>query len=325
MRLLVTGGCGFIGSNLIRYLLETYPNHSIINLDALTYAGNRENLADIENDPRYSFVKGDICDSALVDSLVKDSDAVIHLAAEVSVDRSIQDPNPFVRTNITGTHVLLEACRRNGLKRFHYVSTDEVFGSLGKTGTFSEDSPFCPSSPYAATKASATHLVQSYHTTYALPVTISYSSNNLGPYQFPDAIIPRVITALLDSDTVPLHGKGCSIRDWLAVSDHVRALDLILHKGTIGESYCIGGGYERRTRDVVTAICSALNSSDECIRQIPERVCQDARYALDTTKIRTELGWKPEVSFERALHETIAWYRENRDWWQPLKKRMMEY
>jgi len=325
MRLLITGGCGFIGSNLIRYLLENHPEHSIVNLDSLTYAGNPKNLLAIERNERYTFVKGDICDTQLVHSLVKDCDCIIHLAAEVSVDRSILDPTLFMRTNITGTHVLLEAARMYGLKRFHYVSTDEVFGTLGKTGVFTEHSPFHPSSPYAASKAAATHLVQSYHTTYGLPTTISYSSNNLGPYQFPDALIPRVITDILEDKKIPIQGDGSSIRDWLHVTDHVRALDVILHTATIGESYCIGGNTEKKTSDVVSAICSTLGKTTDCIRQVPDRECQDARYALDSSKIRRELGWKPIVSFENALSETISWYVKNREWWQPLKKDVLEY
>ncbi len=321
MKLLVTGGAGFIGSNFILYLLRKHPDYQIINLDKLTYAGNLENLKEVENNPHYQFVKGDICDADLVNQLVKECDVVVHFAAESHVDRSILDPGIFVRTNVLGTITLLNACRNNGLKRFHQISTDEVFGSLelDEERKFNENSPYDPHSPYSASKAAADYFVRAYYHTYNLPVTISNCSNNFGPYQFPEKLIPLFVTNLLEGKKVPLYGDGLNVRDWLYVEDHCEAIDLILEKGKIGETYCIGGDNEKSNIEITRFILKELGFGEEMIEYVKDRPGHDRRYAIDSSKIKKELGWKPKHSFEEAMKKTIEWYKNNQDWWKRVK------
>jgi dTDP-glucose 4,6-dehydratase len=321
-KLLVTGGLGFIGSNFIRYVLNKHPNYSITNLDKITYCGNPDNLKDLENNPNYKFVKGDICDYALVDNLVKDVDVIVHFAAESHVDRSIQDSGVFVRTNVIGTHALLEAARRNGNKRFHHVSTDEVFGSLelNDNKKFDENTPYDPHSPYSASKAASDHLVRAYFHTHNLPITISNCSNNYGHYQFPEKLIPLFITNLIDGKKVPVYGQGLNVRDWLYVEDHCEAIDVIIHKGRIGETYCIGGGYEKHNIEITREILSYFNFDDSMIQYVEDRKGHDLRYSIDFSKIKRELGWKPMHSFKEGLKETIEWYKKNENLWRKLKK-----
>jgi len=321
MKLLITGGCGFIGSNFIRLILKKYPQDKVTNLDKLTYAGNSQSLKDIENDPRYTFVEGDICDKELVNSLVKDADTIVHFAAESHVDRSIIVSDEFVRTNVIGTHVLLDAAVRHGNKRFHHISTDEVFGELGETGKFSEETPYDPRSPYSASKAAADHLVRAFYYTHKLPITISNCSNNFGPYQFPEKLIPLFITNLIEGKKVPVYGEGLNVRDWVYVDDHNEAVDLIIHQGKIGETYCIGGDSEMRNIDITKMILKAFNYGDEMIEYVEDRKGHDFRYAIDFTKIKNELGWEPKHNFEKRLQETIEWYKANQEWWKPLKLR----
>jgi len=319
MKILVTGGCGFIGTNFIKYLIHKYPQYNIINLDKLTYAGNFYNLNDLADNSRYEFIKGDICNSSLVDKIVRDVDLVVHFAAESHVDRSIKSPESFVRTNILGTFVLLNACLINGKKRFHHISTDEVFGELGDEGKFNETSPYTPRSPYSASKASADHLVRAYFETYKLPVTISNCSNNYGPYQYPEKLLPLFITNLIDNQQIPVYGEGLNIRDWLHVNDHVRAIDLIIHQGSIGQTYCIGGEQEMRNIDIANMLVKEFQKSESIINFVEDRKGHDFRYAVDITKINKELGWKPKLSFKEGLRNTIDWYKRNREWWEPLK------
>lgn len=324
MRILVTGGAGFIGSNFIRFWLARHPEDQIINLDKLTYAGNLENLREVESFPSYQFVKGDICNSQVVDQLMKGVDIVVHFAAESHVDRSINDPQVFLRTNILGTFNLLEAARKHKVKRFHFISTDEVFGalSLKSRNKFNEETKFDPRSPYSASKAGGEHLVNSYFHTFGLPVTISSCSNNYGPYQHPEKFIPRAITNLIQGKKIPIYGDGRYVRDWLYVEDHCRAIELILTKGKPGESYCIGG----LTKDVSNLELARLivklmdRDPEEWIEFVRDRPGHDRRYAVDWSKIKRELGWKPRKSLATGLKETIKWYLEHRDWWQPLKK-----
>lgn len=315
MKLLVTGGAGFIGSNFIHYWLNTYPNDSIINLDKLTYAGNLENLASIENNPNYTFVKGDITNPETVNPLVYEADIVVHFAAESHVDRSIMEPSVFVTTNVVGTQVLLQACVEYQ-KRFHHVSTDEVFGSLSldKTEKFTERTPYNPRSPYSATKAASDHLVRAYHETYDLPVTISNCTNNYGPWHFPEKMIPLFIMRLLAGKTVPVYGQGINVRDWLYVEDHCSAIDRIITDGTIGETYCIGGGEERANIDVVKTLLRLLDRDESSIEYVKDRPGHDLRYAMDYTKIHDELGWKPSVTFEEGIARTIEWFKTHREW-----------
>ena len=319
MKILVTGGAGFIGSNFIHFFLDRYPDDTVINLDALTYAGNPENLREWREDERYRFVKGDIADAALVDPLVAECDAVVHFAAESHVDRSILGPEAFVRTNVFGTFVLLEAARKYG-KRFHHVSTDEVFGSLGRDDpAFDEATPYDPRSPYSASKAASDHLVRAYFHTYGLPVTISNCSNNYGPYHFPEQLIPLAITNILEGKKVPVYGDGRQIRDWLFVSDHCQAIDLILRQGRIGETYCVGGNGERENIWIVEKLLRLFGKDGSSIEYVTDRLGHDRRYAIDFTKIRTELGWEPSVSLEQGLQETVAWFQTNTEWWQRVK------
>ncbi len=320
MKILVTGGAGFIGSNYIQYMLEKYPNVTIVNLDLLTYAGNVANLAIVENDARYFFVKGDICDAKLVNDLVKDVDTIVHFAAESHVDRSIMDSSSFVHTNVVGTLTLLEAAKNNGNKRFHHVSTDEVFGSLGKNDpAFNESTPYDPRSPYSASKAGSDHLVRAYFHTHGLPITISNCSNNYGPYQFPEKLIPLFVSNLIDGKKVPIYGAGDNIRDWLHVRDHCSAIDRVVHEGKIGETYCVGGNAERTNMQITQIILTAMNMNDEMIEFVDDRKGHDKRYAIDNTKIKAELGWEPSVTFEEGITQTIHWYKENQKWWRDIK------
>lgn len=320
MKILVTGGAGFIGSNYIHYMLEKYPNITIINLDLLTYAGNVANLTAVENDARYFFVKGDICDATLVNELVKDVDVIVHFAAESHVDRSIMDSGAFVRTNVIGTLTLLEAAKNNGNKRFHHVSTDEVFGSLGKNDpAFNESTPYDPRSPYSASKAGSDHLVRAYFHTHGLPVTISNCSNNYGPYQFPEKLIPLFVSNLIDDKKVPIYGAGDNIRDWLHVKDHCIAIDRVVRDGVIGETYCVGGNAERTNMQITQIILTAMNKGEEMIEFIEDRKGHDKRYAIDNAKIKKELGWEPSVTFEEGIMQTIQWYKDNEKWWRDIK------
>jgi len=324
MNLLVTGGAGFIGSNFIIYWLKKYPQDKILNLDKLTYAGNLENLKTVENNQNYNFVKGDICDLSLVDSLIKkyNIDTIVHFAAESHVDRSIMDPAPFIKTNVEGTYVLLEAALKNKIKRFHHISTDEVFGALplNSKEKFNEKTPYNPRSPYSASKASSDHLVRAYHITYGLPVTLSNCSNNYGPYHFPEKLIPLAITNIIEGKKVPVYGDGLYVRDWLYVEDHCKALDLILHKGKIGETYFIGGLTEDIANiEVIRKILKIMGKDESYIEYVKDRPGHDRRYAIDWSKINRELGWKPEVDFDTGLKLTIDWYLKNQDWWKKIK------
>lgn len=320
MQLLVTGGLGFIGSNFIRYILRKYPNYHITNLDKITYSGNPDNLNDIEQTENYTFVKGDICDTRLVNSLVKNVDGIIHFAAETHVDRSIADSASFLTTNIIGTQVLLNAAVKQGGKRFHHISTDEVFGALGKAGKFSEDAPYNPLNPYSASKAAADHLVRAYFNTYKLPMTISNCSNNYGPYQHPEKIIPHFITTLLEGGKVPLYGTGTNVRDWIHVNDHCKAIDLIYHEGKLGETYCIGSDCEKNNLELTRKILKILNFGEDRISFVEDRKGHDYRYAIDFTKIKNNLNWTPQIGFEDGLKDTITWYKNNTSWWKPLKR-----
>ncbi len=320
MRLLITGGAGFIGSNFIRYMLNKYPDYKIVNLDLLTYAGNLENLEDVEGNPNYKFVKGDIGDKELVNNLMKGIDIVVNFAAESHVDRSILDSADFIHTNIVGTHNLLEAARNNNLRRFHHISTDEVYGHLGPNDPpFSENTPYAPRSPYSASKAAADHLVNAYYNTYQLPTTISNCSNNYGPYQFPEKLHGLFITNLLEDKKVPIYGDGMQVRDWLYVEDHCEAIDLIIHKGKIGGTYCIGGDCEKPNIEVARKILGLLKKNEDMIEYVKDRPGHDRRYAMDFSKIKNELGWEPKTSFEDGIRKTVEWYKNNQDWWKKIK------
>lgn len=322
MKLLITGGAGFIGSNFILYWLKKYPQDKIVNLDKLTYAGNLENLKSVEKNPCYSFVHGDICDRNLVDSVMKDVDIVVHFAAESHVDRSILDASPFIKTNIEGTHVLLESAMANGMKRFHHISTDEVFGALplDSKEKFNEQTCYNPHSPYSASKAASDHLVRAYHTTYNLPVTISNCSNNFGPYQFPEKLISLAITNILEGKKVPVYGDGLYVRDWLYVEDHCRAIDAILQKGKIGETYLVGGLTEDISNlDVIRKILSIMGQGEDMIEFVQDRPGHDRRYAIDWSKMKNEFGWEPQHNFDEALKLTIDWYKNNEAWWKNVK------
>ncbi len=320
MKLLVSGGAGFIGSNFIRDWLKNNPESEIINLDLLTYAGNLDNLKDLEENSNYQLVKGSINDKDLVFSLVKSVDAIVHFAAESHVDRSIEDSSLFVETNVLGTHVLLEAARLNGNKRFHHISTDEVFGSLKLNDPkFNENSSYDPRSPYSASKAGADHLVRSYWHTYKLPITISNCSNNYGPYQYPEKLIPLFITNLIDNKPVPVYGEGKNIRDWIHVSDHNRGVEKIIKNGKIGSTYCLGGGNELSNLEITYEILKTMGKGEEMIKYVDDRLGHDFRYAIDYSLIEKELDWKPEISFSEGLKDTIKWYINNPNWWRKLK------
>lgn len=319
MKLLITGGAGFIGSNFIHHILDTYPEDSIVNLDLLTYAGNLENVAKYTDDPRHSFVKGDIADASLVDPLVAECDAIVHFAAESHVDRSILGPEAFVRTNVMGTFTLLEAARKYG-KRFHHVSTDEVFGALKpEDKPFDEATPYDPRSPYSASKAASDHLVRAYFHTFGLPVTISNCSNNYGPYHFPEKLIPLAITNLLEGKSVPVYGDGDQVRDWLYVEDHCRAIALILEKGKIGETYCVGGNGEKENLWIVKKLLALLDKDESLIEYVKDRAGHDRRYAINFNKINNELGWEPTVTLEQGLAQTVEWFKSHESWWKSVK------
>jgi dTDP-glucose 4,6-dehydratase len=318
MRLLVTGGAGFIGSNFIRHIIKKYPQYKVINLDKLTYAGNLDNLKEIENNSHYTFVKGDICDRKIVDELSKDVEAIVNFAAQSHVDRSIIDASDFIQTNIDGTYNLLEATKRHKISRLIHCSTDEVYGSIGK-GSFKERDPLSPSSPYAASKAAADMVVYSYRVTFNLPTIVARSSNNFGPYQYPEKIIPLFITNAVENKSLPLYGDGMNVRDWLYVIDNCEAIDLILHEGKEGEIYNIGGGNELRNIDLTRIVLKVLGKPESLIQPVKDRPGHDRRYSLDCSKIRRELGWTPRFDFERALEETVKWYVDNQWWWKKLK------
>ncbi len=323
MRILVTGGCGFIGSNFVRYYLKNYPEVSIINVDKLTYAGNLENLSDLFHSPRYHFIRGDITDAACMEELIrKGVDAIVNFAAESHVDRSIEDPSAFMRTNIFGTFVLLEAVRKvfPGQKiRFLHISTDEVYGSLGETGAFTEETPLAPNSPYSASKTAADMMVRAYYHTYGLPAVITRCSNNYGPYQFPEKLIPLMVSNAMEDKELPIYGDGMYIRDWIYVEDHCRALDRVLQQGKEGEVYNIGGGSERTNLYVAKSILDRLGKPHSLIRFVADRPGHDRRYAIDFSRIKKELGWMPTVSFEEGIDRTVEWYQTHRDWWKKIK------
>ena len=323
MRLLVTGGCGFIGSNFIQYVLRKYPDYSLVNVDKLTYAGNLKNLSDLSHSPRYTFIKGDIADSTQMESVIHEGvGAIINFAAESHVDRSIEAPGDFMKTNVFGTFILLEAIRKVFPKqsiRFLHVSTDEVYGSLGETGAFTEETPLAPNSPYSASKASADVMVRAYHHTYGLPTLITRCSNNYGPYQFPEKLIPLMISNAIEGKALPIYGDGLQVRDWIHVEDHCRALDLVLHEGRAGEVYNIGGESERTNLVVAKTILDHLGKPSSLLRFVADRPGHDRRYAIDFSKIRRTLGWKPSIPFEEGIHRTVAWYQEQQVWWREIK------
>lgn len=326
--LLITGGAGFIGSNFIHYWLEKYPNDKIFNLDALTYAGNLDNLKAVESHPNYVFIEGDIRDKKLVNKIMDDVDWVVHFAAETHVDRSIKQPQLFLETNILGTQVLIEAALEHELELFHHISTDEVFGSLPLDceQKFSEDTNYDPRSPYSASKAASDHLVRAYGETYQLPFTISNCSNNYGPYQFPEKFIALSITNLIQNKPVPIYGDGKYVRDWLYVLDHCRAIDLVLHQGVLGETYLVGGLTQDISNLEIARMLAGLMGKDENqIKFIQDRPGHDRRYAVDWSKIHQELGWEPAVSLQQGLEETIDWYQQNPDWWQKLRKQHQDW
>jgi dTDP-glucose 4,6-dehydratase len=319
----VTGGCGFIGSHFVRVVLKTRKNCQLVNLDALTYAGNPDNLRSVEEDPRYRFVKGDIADPDLVDRLVKEGfDAIVHFAAESHVDRSLYGPVEFVRANVEGTAVLLEAAKRHSVPRFLMVSTDEVYGSLPPTGVFKESTPLHPNNPYSATKAGADQLALAYHRTFGLDVVVTRSSNNYGPNQYPEKFIPLFVTNALEGKPCPVYGDGLQIRDWLHVEDNARGILAAVEKGKSGEVYNLGGGNERPNLEVAKAILAHLGKPESLLTFVTDRPGHDRRYALDSSKARKELGWAPKVAFEDGLHDTVDWYRENQDWIARVKRQV---
>ena len=323
MKILVTGGAGFIGGNFVHYMVNKYPEDEIINLDALTYAGNLETCKPVEDKPNYKFIKGDIADRDFIFDLFEKEkpDVVVNFAAESHVDRSIDDPEIFVRTNVIGTTTLLDACVKYGIKRYHQVSTDEVYGDLPLDRPdlfFTESTPLHTSSPYSSAKAAADLFVQAYHRTYGLPVTISRCSNNYGPYHFPEKLIPLIISRALNDEKIPVYGTGENVRDWLYVEDHCKAIDLIIRKGRMGEVYNIGGHNEMRNIDIVKIICRALGKPESLITYVTDRKGHDMRYAIDPTKIHSELGWLPETKFADGIQKTIQWYLDNKEWWETI-------
>ncbi len=323
MKILVTGGAGFIGGNFVHYMVEKYPQDIIVNLDALTYAGNLETCAQVEDKDNYKFIKGDIADRQFIYDLFEEEkfDIVVNFAAESHVDRSIEDPEIFVRTNVMGTTVLMDACNKYGIKRYHQVSTDEVYGDLPIDRPdlfFTEETPLHTSSPYSSAKASADLFVLAYHRTFGLPVTISRCSNNYGPYHFPEKLIPLMIARALADEELPVYGKGDNVRDWLHVYDHCVAIDLIIRKGRVGEVYNVGGHNERTNLEVVKTILKALGKPESLISFVEDRKGHDQRYAIDPIKLETELGWKPKYNFDTGIQQTIQWYLDNKDWWQNI-------
>lgn len=323
MKILVTGGAGFIGGNFVQYMVNEYPEDMIINLDNLTYAGNLETLKSVEDKPNYKFIKGDIADREFIFDLFEKErpDVVINFAAESHVDRSIEDPEIFVRTNVLGTTTLLDASKTYGVKRYHQVSTDEVYGDLPLDRPdlfFTEETPLHTSSPYSSSKAAADLFVQAYHRTYGLPTTISRCSNNYGPYQFPEKLIPLMISRALADESLPVYGNGANVRDWLHVLDHCKAIDLIIRKGKEGEVYNVGGHNERTNLEVVKTILKALGKPESLITYVEARKGHDQRYAIDPAKLENELGWEPEYNFDTGIAQTIDWYLNNRDWWENI-------
>jgi len=316
--LLVTGGAGFIGSNFVRYVLSTYPSYRVINLDKLTYSGNLANLTEVADDPRYEFVRGDIADEEAVAPLVKRADAVINFAAESHVDRSILNPRVFLRTNIEGPYILLEAAKARKVERFLQVSTDEVYGEV-LTGSSREDDRLAPRSPYSSSKAGGELLVQSYHVTYGLPTLITRGSNTIGPYQYPEKVAPLFITNAIEDKPLPIYGPGKALRDYMYVEDHCRGIDHVLHHGTPGEAYNIGAGNEVNTVQLATAILTSLGKPLSLIRHVADRPGHDQRYSVNTEKLRA-IGWRLQYAFEESLARTIAWYKDNAAWWQPIKQ-----
>lgn len=325
MKIIVTGGAGFIGGNFVHYMLKKYPDYKIICIDCLTYAGNMETLDAVIKNPYFRFCKVDITDRESVFKVFEEEhpDMVVNFAAESHVDRSIENPDIFLKTNILGTQVMMDACRKYGIRRYHQVSTDEVYGDLPLDRPdlfFTEKTPIHTSSPYSASKAGADLLVQAYHRTFGLPITISRCSNNYGPYHFPEKLIPLIITNALNDKPLPVYGKGENVRDWLYVEDHCRAIDLIIHNGTVGEIYNIGGHNEMKNIDIVKIICRELNKPETLITFVTDRKGHDMRYAIDPTKIHNELGWLPETKFEDGIQKTIRWYLDNRTWWEHILK-----
>ncbi|MDP1853676.1 MAG: dTDP-glucose 4,6-dehydratase [Candidatus Omnitrophota bacterium] len=318
MKILITGGCGFIGSNFIRYMLDKYHDYRIFNLDKLTYAGKGDNLKDKESNRRYKFIQGDICDAKIVDKIIPNCEIIVNFAAESHVDRSILYPDDFVRTNVFGTHVLLEAAKRHNVSRYIQIGTDEVYGSI-LSGSFTEKSQLSPNSPYSATKASADLLARSYFVTHNLPVIITRSSNNYGPYQYPEKAIPLFITNLLEGKKVPLYGDGLNVRDWLYVLDNCAAIDLVIHKGKIGEVYNIGGGSEVTNLRLTRLILKKMGKGKEFINYVTDRLGHDRRYSLNCDKIK-KIGFRPRYDFNKALDFTVLWYENNKSWWKKLKK-----
>jgi dTDP-glucose 4,6-dehydratase len=319
--ILVTGGCGFIGSEFVRLQLLSYPDVHVVNLDKLTYAGNLENLAAVQNDPRYEFVRGDIADRELIDSLLarRSFDGVVNFAAESHVDRSLLDSGPFVRTNIVGTQVLLDACRKVNVPRYVQVSTDEVYGSLGATGFFTEETPLAPNSPYSASKAAADMLVRAYHHSFGFPAVVTRCSNNYGPYQFPEKLLPLFITNLFEDKQVPVYGSGQNVRDWIHVTDHCRGIDAALRRGRPGEVYNFGGRTEKTNLEITHLLLDLIGKPRSLIRYVTDRPGHDLRYAIDCAKSERELGWRPEVPFDQGLQDTIEWYRGHGDWVSRVK------
>lgn len=319
--ILITGGAGFIGSNFVHYMLEQYVDYQIVNLDLLTYAGNLDNLKDVENNERYTFVRGDIGNYELVNHLVKTYkiDIIVNFAAESHVDRSITDPGVFVKTNVLGTQNLLDVAKANNIEKYLQVSTDEVYGSLGETGYFTETTPLAPNSPYSASKAGADMLVLAYAETFGMNVNITRCSNNYGPYHFPEKLIPLMVTNALEGKELPIYGNGKNVRDWLHVKDHCAAIDLVIHKGKSGEVYNVGGHNERTNNEIVHLIVDYLNVSKDIIKYVDDRLGHDLRYAIDPTKLERELGWKPQYTFDTGIVETIEWYLANREWWGKIK------
>ena len=314
MKLLVTGGAGFIGSCFVRHILNKYQDYQVINIDALTYCGNLENLKDVENNPNYKFVHGNICDRKLVRELVSQVDCIVNFAAESHVDNSIKHPEVFIETNVQGTLNLLQSAKEIGIERYLQVSTDEVYGTLGKTGYFYETTPLAPNSPYSASKASADMLVRAFYETYKLPVLTTRCSNNYGPYQYPEKLIPFFISKLLRGEKVPVYGDGLNVRDWLYVYDHCAAIDTVLHKGKIGEVYNVGGHNEKTNMEITHLILDAMGKDESSIEYVQDRLGHDRRYAISNDKITSELGWEPSVTFEQGIKMTIDWYLNNQEW-----------
>lgn len=323
MKLLITGGCGFIGSCFIRHILRKYPNYKIINLDALTYCGNSGNLRDIENNPNYEFVHGNICDKKLTRELISEVDCVVNFAAESHVDNSIKNPEIFIETNVLGTQTLLEAARESQTECFLQISTDEVYGSLKNDGYFYETTPLAPNSPYSASKAAADMLVRAYNKTYKLPTLITRCSNNYGPYQYPEKLIPFFIFKLLNNEKLPVYGDGLNVRDWLYVYDHCEAIDMVLHNGKTGEIYNIGGHSEKTNLEITYLILNAMGKDSSYIEFVEDRLGHDRRYAMSNDKISSELGWKPLHTFEEGIKTTISWYLNNKDWIQHVKRKQV--